>query len=213
MAINYLNLLPYGLGAALDLSPLGGYHRQITFFDQVKYEMGGWLQMSGIPFVTARIFNGTIAVYTSAPMSASVNKSSKITDQPIEYGAMTSDHKIINPIEISVDLCIPTLETYIDGASGLLDLNLPTVTNEITQYFEQSKKIIIQTPTGIYRNMILESLPVNLTPNNIDRPIYNLKFRQVIIALPTLVSNVADVANANDADTVTTSYGSFDVIF
>lgn len=61
---------------------------------------------------------------------------------------------------------------------------------------------MVQCPAGVFANMILESMPVNMTPENVSRPIYELRLREVLIVVPQLVGiEEANAANPSDADT------------
>lgn len=176
-----ISLVSAGLqagGLVANFSGYGEFFRNITFFDQEKLESGS---------SSARIFNG-LPVSGAAVMSGSVDQSGKLCSHPVESGAEISDHKIKMPVRFNCNLAVP----------GLLAGN---VIDQLNLYWQSSKKVVIQCTTGVYRNMILESMPVPLTPERIDRPVYELKFCEVIVIEPDFEDDA--LLPGNPADGVT----------
>lgn len=200
MAVSVVSLGLNAAGVAGSLSGVGEIFRNITFFDQEKLEFSD-KAFADNPFDKfieyklteggANIFNG-LPFYGTAVMGAVFDQSGKMCDFPVESGAMISDHKIIMPRIITVQLVMP----------GIL---AGRVIDQLNLYYKQSKKIVIQSFTGIYRNLILESMPVSVKPENVSRPIYDLKFREVLLVEPDYTGETQNPANKADGDTKKTS--------
>lgn len=201
MAVNVLSLGLTLAGTAADISPLGEYFRNVTFFDQEKMERGGFFKnLLSANVGTAqdiladggmRIFCG-VPFFRTAVMNASAEQTGKVCDFPIESGAVISDHKVREPRRITATLVMP----------GVL---AGQVVDQINYYYHHSRKIAIQMPTGIYTNMILEATPVNMNPEDVSRPKFELKFREVLIIEPNYEGVNGTPDNAADGDTLKTS--------
>lgn len=200
MTANVVSLSLTVAGTAADLSPLGEYFRNVTFFDQEKMEMGGLFKnLLTADVATAqtilaeggmRIFNG-VPFFRPAPLSASADQTGKLCDFPIESGAVISDHKVREPRRFSCLLAMP------NALAG-------QVIDQLNLYYHESKKVVIQAPTGIYSNMILEAMPVNMTPEDVSRPKFELKFREVLIVEPNYDPGISP-ENVTDGDVRKTS--------
>lgn len=114
----------------------------------------------------------------SSIMSCNVIDDSKLCEHPIESGAMVTDHKFFNPVEIDIRLSLPN---YI----------YRSVYKELRQIYEESPKLRIKTKAGWYSDMVLQALPHEEKPENFDRIIFDLHFKEVkevepkYIKLPT----------------------------
>lgn len=114
----------------------------------------------------------------SSIMSCNVIDDSKMCEHPIESGAVVTDHKIFNPVEIDIRLSLPN---YI----------YKSVYKELRQIYEESPKLRIKTKTGWYSDMVLQALPHEEKPENFDRIVFDLHFKEVkevepkYIKLPT----------------------------
>ena len=201
MAVNVLSLGLTLAGTAAEISPLGEYFRNVTFFDQEKMERGGFFKnLLSANVGTAqdiladggmRIFCG-VPFFRTAVMNASAEQAGKLCDFPIESGATISNHKVREPRRVSCTLVMP----------GML---AGQVVDQMNLYYHHSKKIAIQMPTGIYTNMILEAMPVSMTPDDVSRPKYELKFREVLIIEPNYEGVGGTPDNAADGDMQKTS--------
>lgn len=177
MNLNVVNLVLNGAGIVADLSVFGGITRNLTFFDQdtvlANYD-GGSLMLSVEEQVSdrtnGRIFSG-IPFYSAEPLDMSIEQTSKMCEQPIENGSLITEHKVRLPKKVVCSLAMPN---FLAGQ----------VINELQKYYHESKKIIIQCVAGVYMNMVLESMPTRMTPQNVDRPIYEVSFKEVLIAEP-----------------------------
>lgn len=172
-----VNLVLNSAGIAGDLSIFGGITRNITFFDQetvMKNYDGGAMGVSVEAQIsdrmTGRIFYG-IPFYHASPMELGIEQNARFCEQPVENGALITEHKVIMPKKVTCTMAMPN---FLAGQ----------VINEMQKYYNESKKIIIQCVGGVYMNMIMESMPTRINAQNADRPLYNLSFKEVILIEP-----------------------------
>ena len=169
------------LNAAGLVAGLSSLSREIVFYDQEKYltEEQQVQNMSAVAKTVwkadpladhGKIFAG-IPFFRSAVMRLGVDQRSRMCDQPLEEGAMVTDHKVRMPRTITCQFVCPS---FLAGFT----------ISQLEQYYQSSAKIVIEAPTGVYLNMILEAEPANMTPENVSRPIYELRFREVLIVKP-----------------------------
>jgi hypothetical protein len=106
------------------------------------------------------------------PIKVSINPTSKSMDQPLESAATISDHRIILPLEIEVFFIIPSSAyrfTY----------------DEIRQAFDSAESLIVQTRTGIYSDLFIDSMPSDEDPDQYDIIKISIKFKEVKFAKPS----------------------------
>lgn len=169
------------LNAAGIVAGLSSLSREVVFYDQEKY-LKEEQQAQNMNAVAKTLFKanpladhgkifGGIPFFRSAVMRLGVDQRARMCDQPLEAGAMVTDHKVRMPRTITCQFVCPSfLAGYTIG--------------QLEQYYQNSAKIVIEAPTGVYLNMILEAEPANMTPENVSRPIYELRFREVLIVKP-----------------------------
>ena len=188
------------LNAAGIISGFSPLSRSITFYDQEQYLASGKIASGlgalgqalwkSVPSASGqgKIFDG-IPFYRSATLRCGVDQRSRLCDQPIEQGAMITDHKVRMPRTVTCQFVCPGLLTGYTIA-------------QLEQYYQSSNKIVIETPTGVYTNMVLESMPSNMTPENVSRPIYELRFRELLIVRPQEPGiDVTGAVDPADSDT------------
>ena len=187
------------LNAAGIIAGLSSLSREIVFYDQEKYlkEEKQVQDMNAVAKTLwkanplgdhGKIFGG-IPFFRSAVMRCGVDQRARMCDQPLEQGAMVTDHKMRMPRTITCQFVCPS---FLAGFT----------ISQLEQYYQSSAKIVIEAPTGVYLNMILEAEPANMTPENVSRPIYELRFREVLIVKPQSPGIDSDGAvDAADGDT------------
>lgn len=195
MAVNVISLSLTAAGTVADILPLGALLREVTFYDQEKVEARSGLDFAqnattAIAEGGTRLFNG-VPFFRSAVLNASAEQTGKLCDFPIENGAVISDHKVREPRRVSCMLVMPVM-----FAGQVID--------QLNEYYHYSKKIIIELPTGVYKNMILESMPVSMNPEDVSRPKFELKFREVLIIEPNYDPGKS-TENGADGDTKKTT--------
>lgn len=102
-------------------------------------------------------------------MKIGVKEPSKPMEHPVENGTIITDHRIILPIEIDMQLILP--------APLYRNLYL-----QIKQLFTKSSLLIVQTKNEVYKNMMISDLPHEERPEMYDAIIVDLKFKQVLFA-------------------------------
>lgn len=124
----------------------------------------------------------------SAIIDAEIRQESKLTEQPLETGAVTSDYKIKMPTQISVRIALPAVD-YQD------------ILEELQQYKDDAQMIYIETKQGSYKNMQITEIPCPLNVDNIDRVTMTIRFKEVLLSEP--INNIA-TASVSDMDTIST---------
>lgn len=175
--VSVVNLALNGAGLALESKMFGGLNRNITFYDQETI-----LDNKNSSFIdnlfsdSGRIFYG-IPFYHTSPLELSIEQTSKLCTQPVENGALITEHKVKMPKTVTCSIAMPN---FLAGK----------VINEMQEYFNNSKKIIIQCVAGTYMNMVLESMPTKMDNSNVDRPIYSVTFKEVILIEPNNIDEI-----------------------
>ena len=181
--VSVVNLVLNGAGLALNNS----LFRNITFYDQeMVLENENKAKETVADYIlskTGRIFYG-IPFYHASPLDLSIEQTSKFCENPVENGAVITEHKVKMPVKISCSLAMPNF------LSGI-------VIEEMKEYYNTSKKIIIKCVGGTYMNMILENLPTKMDNSNVDRPIYNVTFKEVILIEPETYDSNKNAENNN----------------
>ena len=159
------------------------FSREVVLYDQTQFLAGQKVEL----------LRGR-ETFKADAMEFSDKQTSDICDHPIEDGTPVSDHKIIKPREFTLTVALPAFY------GGM-------VLRTLERYYRTSEKIIVKCATGVYRNMILSEVPVKITPNDLERPKYDLAFREVLIVTPqTEKTNTPAAAGnpgrAEDKDTV-----------
>lgn len=127
------------------------------------------------------IFNGTKEVlkgnilYNAVIMDATVQQKSDMPEHPIESGAKIIDHKIILPVEIDIKLVMPA---YLYAS----------VYRELKQLYDESTLLRIKTKMSYYNNMVLQDMPHEENAATVDRVVFNLHFKQVMIVEPKYIA-------------------------
>lgn len=198
------SLDPFSLGlnvAGVVAGMLSPFMRTVTLYDQEKY-LANAAAAAGASSVADRVAttvanavnNGAkilqgVPFYRSGILRFGVEERSRMCDHPIEDGSVITDHKVKEPITFTCAMAMP------EFLGGL-------VVDELNDFYRESKKVMIQCATGVYMNMILCEKPTNIAPENASRPIFDLKFREVVIVTPKIDGmQEGDVASASDADT------------
>ena len=137
------------------------------------------------------IDSGNFQAFPNArPMRVDVTPRAKLMDHPLESGQITTDYKIILPLEIRMPVMIQQAyyrDTY----------------QEIWNIWQTSELLTVQTRAGQYSNMIIAEPPHEEKPDQYDVITMNLHFRQVpIVGTP---SNYFP-ANPVQADTTILGY-------
>lgn len=116
-----------------------------------------------------------VAVYTqdytqvfrnARAIKAIVKETSKVMEHPIETGAIVTDHRIVWPVEIELNLILRP-ENYQD------------VYYEIKDLYLQGTLLIVQTRSDIYLNQLINSMPHEEDPTIYDTITIALSLKEV----------------------------------
>src|SRR5262245_18336047 len=86
------------------------------------------------------------------PLKATVKELSKVMEHPVENGAVISDHKVVQPVEIEFALVLMA-EHYRDAYQ------------QIRQHFIASTLLSVQTRTAVYGRMVIAEMPHEEDPS------------------------------------------------
>lgn len=85
-------------------------------------------------------------IRTARPMRVNVNESARVMEHTVESGATIVDHRIINPVEVRIDMLLMRDEYRATYAT-------------IKNLFNQGKLLGVQTRTSTHQNMLISGLP------------------------------------------------------
>lgn len=123
------------------------------------------------------------------PMTCRVDESTKMMTHPKENGALQSDHRIVNLIEIELTMILNSAD-YADVYAQIKTLK--TTNSSVT----------VLTKVDSYENMFLEDMPHQETGANPDSIQISLKLTEAQIASTTVTT-----VTKNPADMPTTRTG------
>jgi hypothetical protein len=122
--------------------------------------------------------------------SIEVREDVKMMTHPVETGATVTDHRIIEPIEISIDI-VPKQGTYRD------------VYNQLKAARDSGDPVRVQTRTHSYENMHIASMPHEETADMWGTVKITVQFKEVFFVEPQYIDlPPRKVANPGDASTV-----------
>lgn len=123
-------------------------------------------------------------------LKAVVKEEAKVMEHPLEDGSSITDHKIILPIEIELSLVIQA-----DDYKSVYD--------KIKEYYLGNELIAVQTRTGEYSSMVIQSMPHDETADMFDTVAIAMKLKEVKLVQPQFGSlPPKKVANPNNSSTV-----------
>jgi hypothetical protein len=124
------------------------------------------------------------------PIKAAIKEDSKLMEHPVETGATITDHSIILPIEIELSL-ITTRGEYLD------------VYQRLRQAFKNRDLLVAQTKTGLYENMLIQSMPHEEDPELFDSLTIAVTLKEVQLVTAQFAKLPAKkVRNPSNASTV-----------
>jgi len=118
------------------------------------------------------------------PMKSLTHPSSRIMEHPLETGQIISDYKIILPVEIVIPFII-TAQYYRDTYA------------EITNLYNNSELLVVQTRVSIYSNMVITELPDEERPDMFDVITLELHMKQVLLVQAASNFSPADPTQVN----------------
>jgi len=128
---------------------------------------------------------------TAQPIKADVRESAKLPEHPLETGAVVNDHKIFNPIEITLTLFLGSDEYR-------------NIYQVLRQLYKSNQLVTIQTHTSSYSNLTVAELPYEETPDVMAAIIMPVKFKELRLTTaqfgPLPPSSVRDPNQASTRD-------------
>lgn len=150
-------------------------------------------------------------------LNYSVRDDSQFVEHPIESGAVIADHHIFNPIEITCNAAFPPKSDKWLGDLGkwtqvsLVDVlygraqTFEETYEELATLYRTSATLSIKTDSGVYTNMYITSIPTDVSPENADRQIFSISFKEAITVTPQYIKIDATKAkNASNGSYVKT---------
>lgn len=106
------------------------------------------------------------------PMKASIKEKAKYMRNPVETGSVITDHRIFEPIEIDLSVVLIP-ETYV------------ATYQEIREIYLGLNSVSVQTKTGIYTDLFIESMPHEENPEHYDTITMVLKLTECVFVTPS----------------------------
>lgn len=122
-------------------------------------------------------------------ISCVVQDKSRLMEHPLEMGAKVVDHKVFEPIAITLQIALP-VSFYEDQYQ------------QIVQMYKDCEMLSVQTKAQIYSNLQIAAIPHEEKAETIDRLIFNLELREAQIASDVFVTQYSPVRNKEDSKTV-----------
>lgn len=124
------------------------------------------------------------------PIKATIKEDSKLMEHPLETGATITDHTILLPLEIELSL-VMTRGEYLD------------VYQRIRQSFKNRDLLVVQSKSGLYENMIIQSCPHEEDAEMFDSLSMAVTLREVQLVTAQFAKLPAKkVRNPSNASTV-----------
>lgn len=134
------------------------------------------------------VLNGNF-LFSSSVLSANISDDSQLCEHPLESGAVVSDHKIFNPIEIDIRLSLPSWQ-------------FSEIYRELLLLYSNSVKLRIKTKVEWYNNMVLTAIPHEEKAENFDKIVFDLHFKEVREITPQFIElEESNVKNPENSDT------------
>jgi hypothetical protein len=123
-------------------------------------------------------------------MKSNVNLQSKLMDHPVEDGSLTTDFRVILPVEIELSVIVAGLDyrsTY----------------KKICAWYLAGWTLNVATRVQTYTNMMIQAIPRDEMPEMYDVCVMQIKLREVMIIKTQYQSlSSGQVQNTNDQSTV-----------
>jgi hypothetical protein len=138
-----------------------------------------------------------VAVYTqdltqvfpdARPIKAVIKEESKVMEHPVETGVITTDHRVILPVECELSMVVNS-EDY------------PDVYQLVRGYYLNATLLIVQTKVGIYPNQMIAAMPHEEDPSLYNTVAIALKMKQVLFVTAAYGVVPKNVNNSTVTDT------------
>lgn len=137
--------------------------------------------------------NNTEAFQNVQFFDGSVSDDLKVMEHPREDGTSIVDHIIDDAKSATAKLIISD-----DDSTSL---------NEILDYYHNRTQLTLKIKNNFYTNFIISSKPVKADPQYYDKTVYELSFKEVLVAQTQYVKmTVPQVKQTRNASTVKTGH-------
>lgn len=116
-------------------------------------------------------------------IKAVVKEQARVMQHPLETGAVTTDHRVILPIEIELSMIL-TPDTYQD------------VYRAIKQFYLNATLLVVQTKSSTYNNMLISEMPHEEDPETYNILALALSLKEVQFATTTFAYAPKDPLNS-----------------
>ncbi len=129
-----------------------------------------------------------VQVFTEArAIKATIGRTSKVMEHPLETGAVVTDHRVVLPITIELSLLL----TSTDYAA---------VYHQIRDLFINGNLLVVQTRVDSFPSMLIEKMPHDENPDIFDGVSVALSLKEALFVQPTF--STLKVAQPRDSNTV-----------
>lgn len=121
-------------------------------------------------------------------MQVNIKEEAKVMEHPIETGETITDHAITQPVEIELDIFVPSFSyknTY----------------NIVNKIFLDFTLVNVQTNTATYTNQLISSMPHAESAEMIDSTVIHLKLKQALFIQPQYGEVPISPKNPNNGST------------
>lgn len=115
--------------------------------------------------MVTRADTGAQVFAAARPMQANVYEVAELMEHPLEDGSNVTDHIVYRAVEIELPLMI----TGVD---------LPSVFAEIRELYLAGEVLAVQTRTGTYASMVIQALPHDEKPDELDAVTVGLQLKE-----------------------------------
>lgn len=111
-----------------------------------------------------------------------------ITDHPVEMGAQISDHAVINPTEITLQLGWTNSKTFFQRATGGASPDIDGAYEKLLKLKNERKPFDVITNKRTFSNMVIKTLEVTTDQKTNSVLLVKAHLRQIIFAVTSEVS-------------------------
>lgn len=120
-------------------------------------------------------------------IKASIMRTSKAMEHPLETGATVTDHRVVLPVGIELSLILSS-EDY------------KAVYQQVRDLFKRGELLTVQTRVDSFPSMLIEKMPHEEAPEMIDGVALALSLKEALFVQPQF--SALKVASPKDSNTV-----------
>lgn len=132
----------------------------------------------------AQVFPGARA------LKATIDRSSKAMEHPLETGAVVTDHRIVLPVTVELSMVLSSADYR-------------AVYQQVAELFRRGELLTVQTRVESFASMMIEKMPHEEAPEMIDGVSLALTLKEAKFVTPQYSTlPLKKVAKPKDSDTV-----------